>query len=95
MGGTYQQAEYAVKNMAATLTGMLCDGAKPSCSLKVASGVSTAVMCAMLAMENKSVTAVEGIIDDSVDQSIRNMTKIGKDGMMTTDRLVLDIMTNK
>jgi L-cysteine desulfidase len=49
----------------------------------------------MLAMENKSVTAVEGIIDDSVDQSIRNMTKIGKDGMMTTDRLVLDIMTNK
>ena len=95
MGGTYQQAEYAVKNMAATLTGMLCDGAKPSCSLKVASGVSTAVMCAMLAMENKSVTAVEGIIDDSVDQSIRNMTKIGKDGMMATDRLVLDIMTNK
>ena len=87
--------EYAVKNMAATLTGMLCDGAKPSCALKVASGVSTAVMCAMLAMENKSVTAVEGIIDDSVDQSIRNMTKIGKDGMMTTDRLVLDIMTNK
>jgi L-cysteine desulfidase len=52
-------------------------------------------MCAMLAMENKSVTAVEGIIDDSVDQSIRNMTKIGKDGMMTTYRLVLDIMTNK
>ena len=95
MGGTYQQAEYAVKNMAATLTGMLCDGAKPSCSLKVASGVSTAVMCAMLAMENKSVTAVEGIIDDSVDQSIRNMTKIGKDGMMATDRLVLDIMTSK
>ena len=81
--------------MAATLTGMLCDGAKPSCALKVASGVSTAVMCAMLAMENKSVTAVEGIIDDSVDQSIRNMTKIGKDGMMATDRLVLDIMTNK
>lgn len=95
MGGTYEQIEYAVKNMAATLTGMLCDGAKPSCALKVASGVSTAVMCAMLAMENKSVTAVEGIIDDSVDQSIRNMTKIGRDGMQATDRLVLDIMTGK
>lgn len=95
MGGNYAQVEYAVKNMAATLTGMLCDGAKPSCALKVASGVSTAVMCAMLAMENKTVTSVEGIIDESVDQSIRNMTQIGREGMMDTDKLVLKIMTNK
>lgn len=95
MGGDYSKVEYAVKNMAATLTGMLCDGAKPSCALKVASGVSTAVMCAMLAMEDKTVTSVEGIIDESVDQSIRNMTRIGRDGMMSTDRLVLEIMTGK
>ncbi len=95
MGGNYTQVSYAVKNMAATLTGMLCDGAKPSCSLKVASGVSTAIMCAMLAMENHTVTHVEGIIDESVDQSILNMTKIGKDGMADTDNLVLDIMTSK
>lgn len=95
MGGEYRQAEYAVKNMVATLTGMLCDGAKPSCALKVAGGVSTAVMCAMMAIENKSVSAVEGIIDESVDKSIHNMTKIGSTGMMVTDRLVLDIMTSK
>lgn len=95
MGGNYDQASYAVKNMAATLTGMLCDGAKPSCSLKVASGVSSAVMCAMLAMENHAVTSVEGIIDECVDKSIHNMTKIGKDGMADTDKLVLDIMTSK
>lgn len=95
MGGNYTNIEYAVKNMVATLTGMLCDGAKPSCALKVASGVSTAVMCAMLAMRDKCVTADEGIIDQSVDKSIRNMTKIGKDGMHTTDQLVLRIMTTK
>lgn len=95
MGGSYEQVEYAVKNMAATLTGMLCDGAKPSCALKVASGVSTAVMCAMLAMADKTVTSVEGIIDESVDKSIENMTKIGRDGMKATDSLVLDIMTGK
>ncbi len=95
MGGNFDQICYAVKNMVASLTGMLCDGAKPSCALKVASGVSTAVMCALLAIENKSVTSIEGIIDDCVDRSIVNMTNIGKDGMLDTDRMVLDIMTKK
>ncbi|MBO8440281.1 MAG: serine dehydratase subunit alpha family protein, partial [bacterium] len=95
MGGGYEQVTYAVKNMVASLTGMLCDGAKPSCALKVASGASTAVMCAILAVDNRSVTEVEGIIDRSVDKSIKNMTAIGRDGMAETDKLVLDIMTNK
>lgn len=95
MGGTYEQATYAIQNMVATLTGMLCDGAKPSCALKLASGVSTAVMCAQLAMNNQSVTDVEGIVSKSVDESIKNMTIIGRDGMIETDKLVLDVMTHK
>ena len=95
MGGSYEQITYAVKNMIANLAGMLCDGAKPSCALKVTSGVSTAVLSAILAMENKCVTSVEGIIDDDVDKSIRNLTRIGSQGMNETDRLVLDIMTSK
>lgn len=95
MGGTYEQVTYAVKNMIANLTGMICDGAKPSCALKLASGVSTAVLSAMLAIQGECVTSVEGIIDDSVDKSIHNLTKIGKDAMDETDRCVLDIMTSK
>lgn len=95
MGGTYEQTTYAVKNMIANLTGMICDGAKPSCALKLASGVSTAVLSAMLAIQGECVTSVEGIIDDSVDKSIHNLTKIGKDAMDETDRCVLDIMTSK
>lgn len=95
MGGTYQQVSYAVQNMIANLTGMICDGAKPSCALKLTSGVSTAVLSAILAMESKCVTSVEGIIEDSVDLSIRNLTKIGSQGMNETDKLVLDIMTHK
>ena len=95
MGGTYEQITYAVQNMIANLTGMICDGAKPSCALKVTTGVSTAVLSAIMAMENRCVTSVEGIIDADVDQSIRNLTKIGSQGMNETDRLVLDIMTNK
>lgn len=95
MGGGYQQVMYAVQNMIATLTGMICDGAKPSCALKLTSGVSTAVMSAIMAMEQKCVTAVEGIIEENVNQSIRNLTQIGSEGMNETDKLVLDIMTHK
>ena len=95
MGGTYDQVAYAVQNMIANLTGMICDGAKPSCALKVTTGVSTAVLSAIMAMENRCVTSVEGIIDEDVDQSIRNLTKIGSKGMNETDKLVLEIMTSK
>lgn len=95
MGGSYEQVSYAVQNMIANLTGMICDGAKPSCALKVTTGVSTAVLSAIMAMENRCVTSVEGIIDEDVDQSIRNLTQIGSKGMNETDKLVLEIMTTK
>ena len=95
MGGSFEQMCYSVKNMVANLTGMICDGAKPSCALKLTSGVSTAVMSAMLAMQHKYVTSVEGIIEDDVDKCIHNLTAIGSKGMDLTDRFVLDIMTHK
>ncbi len=95
MGGGYTQITAAVKNMIANLTGMICDGAKPSCAMKVTSGVSTAVISAMMAMDNHCVSPVEGIIEEDVDKCIRNLTTIGRDGMNETDRLVLKIMTHK
>ena len=95
MGGDYGRICFAVKNMIANLTGMICDGAKPSCALKIASGVSTALLSAVLAMEGRHVTSAEGIIDDDVDRSIRNLTVIGADAMCATDSMVLDIMTGK
>lgn len=95
MGGAYEQVAAAVKNMIANLTGMICDGAKPSCSMKLTSGVSTAVLSAMMAMDGHCVTPVEGIIEEDVDKCIRNLTAIGRDGMNETDSLVLRIMTNK
>ena len=95
MGGGYDQVGMAVKNMVATLTGMVCDGAKPSCALKVSSGVSTAIMSAVMAMEHHGVTGLEGVIDDDVDKSIRNLTTIGARAMGETDRMILDIMTHK
>ncbi|MDE5622768.1 MAG: L-serine ammonia-lyase, iron-sulfur-dependent, subunit alpha [Alistipes sp.] len=95
MGGDYGQVAAAVKNMIANLTGMICDGAKPSCAMKLTSGVSTALLSAMMAMDGRCVTSVEGIIEEDVDKCIRNLTAIGRDGMNETDRLVLGIMTSK
>lgn len=95
MGGGYDEVAMAIKNMIANLTGMICDGAKPSCALKLASGVSTAVLSAMMAMEHRCVSKLEGIIDEDVDHSIRNLTTIGREGMNETDTLILNIMTNK
>ena len=95
MGGDYSRICASVKNMIANLTGMICDGAKPSCSLKITSGVSTAVLSALLSMEGKCVSSQEGIVDDCVDKSIHNLTAIGANGMGPTDEMVLNIMTSK
>ena len=95
MGGDYSRICASVKNMIANLTGMICDGAKPSCSLKITSGVSTAVLSALLSMEGKCVSSQEGIVDDCVDKSIHNLTAIGANGMGPTDEMVLSIMTSK
>ncbi|WP_286528714.1 L-serine ammonia-lyase, iron-sulfur-dependent, subunit alpha [Duncaniella freteri] len=95
MGGEFEQIAATTKNMIANLTGMICDGAKPSCAMKLSSGVSTAVISALMAMEGHCVTSVEGIVDEDVDKSIHNLTHIGRDGMNETDRLILEIMTSK
>lgn len=95
MGGKYEEVCAAIKNMIANLAGMLCDGAKPACSLKISSGVSTAMMSALLAMNEHCVTKLEGIVSDDIDETIRNLTAIGKESMMKTDKQVLQIMICK
>lgn len=95
MGGTYEEITYSIKNMIANISGMICDGAKPGCALKVTSGVATAIFSAYLAMQHSFADSTEGIVEDDIDRTIRNLTRIGHDGMKVTDDLILDIMTHK
>ncbi len=95
MGGNYDEITYAIKNMIANISGMICDGAKPGCALKVTSGVATAIFSAYLAMQHSYADSTEGIVEDDIDRTIRNLTRIGHDGMKVTDDLILDIMTHK
>jgi L-cysteine desulfidase len=94
-GGRFYEIAHTLVNAVAILSGTICDGAKPSCALKLTSGVSTAVLSAMLAMQGNCVSSVEGIIDDDVDQCVRNLVAIGADSMNETDKRVLHIMTHK
>ena len=95
MGGNYEEITYAIKNMIANISGMICDGAKPGCALKVTSGVATAIFSAYLAMQHSYADSTEGIVEDDIDRTIHNLTRIGHDGMKVTDDLILDIMTHK
>ena len=74
---------------------MICDGAKPSCSLKASTGVSSALISALLSMQGHVVTATEGIVDEDIDICIANLADLGRDGMAQTDLKVLKIMTSK
>lgn len=95
MGGQYDEVTFAIKNMIANISGMICDGAKPACALKVTSGVATAVLSASMAMHHSFAEATEGIVENDIDHTIHNLTRIGHDGMCQTDDLIIDIMTNK
>lgn len=95
MGGQYDEVTFAIKNMIANISGMICDGAKPACALKVTSGVATAVLSASMAMHHSFAESTEGIVEDDIDRTIHNLTRIGHDGMCQTDDLIIDIMTNK
>ncbi len=95
MGGNYQEITFAIKNMIANISGMICDGAKPGCALKVTSGVSTAIFSAYLAMQHSVADSTEGIVEEDIDRTIHNLTRIGHDGMQVTDDLILEIMTHK
>ena len=94
-GGGYDQICAAIQNMAGNITGMVCDGAKVGCAMKVASGVSCAVQSAVLALRGTCIPSTDGIIEDDVEKTIRNLGKIGSVGMKTTDRMILDIMLCK
>lgn len=95
LGGGMEQIGYAIKNMVGNIAGMICDGAKTSCALKVASAVEAGIQSALLARKGTFVSGREGIVDDDLETSIRNLGRLGSAGMAGTDKVILDIMVSK
>lgn len=94
-GGDYEQICAAIKNMIGNITGMVCDGAKVGCAMKVASGVSSALQSAVLAREGICISEHDGIIEKDIEKTVRNLGRIGSVGMQNTDNMILDIMVCK
>ena len=94
-GGDYSQICAAIKNMIGNITGMVCDGAKVGCAMKVASGVSSALQSAVLAREGICISSHDGIIEEDIEKTIQNLGRIGSVGMQHTDNMILDIMVCK
>lgn len=91
-GGSYEQICLTIINSLGNVSGMVCDGAKPSCAAKIASAVDAAIMGHCMAMQNKGFSAGEGLITGDIESTLRNIGRLGHDGMRETDHEILEMM---
>lgn len=89
-GGNASQIEDSIKNSLSNLSGVICDGAKPSCAYKIYSSLDSAFFAAELALNG--TVAEGGIISDDIEKTIASVGKLAKEGMKITDEVILDIM---
>ncbi|MGF1759157.1 L-serine ammonia-lyase, iron-sulfur-dependent, subunit alpha [Photobacterium sagamiensis] len=95
LGGDFDKISNAICSMIGDIAGIICDGAKTSCAMKVSSSAGAAVKAALMALDGIRVTGNEGIVADDVDTSIRNLSALANGSMTQTDVQILDIMVNK
>lgn len=95
LGGGLAEIKFTIQNMLGNVTGMLCDGAKPGCALKIATCTSAAVQAALIALRGISIPATEGIIEADPETTIENLCRLGNQGTLEADRIILEILLKK
>lgn len=94
-GGTQKQAELGIKTMTADISGMICDGAKPGCALKIATSVNVAMRAASMACMNRGAGGHDGIVDQDVEMTLKNLGDLGTLGMSGTNLVILEMLLKK
>ena len=94
-GGDYAQISRTITNTLGNVGGIVCDGAKPSCAAKIASSVHAAILAYQMSMRDQQFQPGEGIVEEDVEETIRNIGYIGKVGMKPTDHEILNVMIDK
>ena len=94
-GGDYQRISKTITNTLANVSGIVCDGAKPSCAAKIASSIDAAIMAHTLSMNDEAFNSGDGIVKDNVEKTIESVGRLARDGMKETDIEVLRIMVEK
>ena len=94
-GGSYEQICATITNTLGTISGMVCDGAKPSCASKIASAVDTALLAHAMAMEKKQFHGGDGLIKNDIESTIRSIGRMASEGMVETDHKILELMMEK
>ncbi|PAE41149.1 L-cysteine desulfidase family protein [Bacillus sp. 7884-1] len=95
LGGHLQQIKAAIQNTIGNVSGMICDGAKAGCAMKVSTCSNVAVQSALLALNNQEIKSTDGFIHDDVEKSIESFCKLGNEGTRHTDELILKLMMEK
>ncbi len=95
VGGDVEHMAGAIKNILEDLAGVICDGAKAGCALKLNTAAGAAVQAALFSLQGISVKDTDGIIGSSPEQTIQNLGRLSHDGMVETDKTILKIMRNK
>ncbi|MGL4522012.1 MAG: serine dehydratase subunit alpha family protein [Bacilli bacterium] len=95
LGGNKEQMKFAVQNTLGNVTGMLCDGAKAGCAMKVATCASASVQSAMLAANGTVIQSSNGFIEENIEHTIDNVCRLGNVGSPLMDKLILEMMINK
>ena len=93
-GGSYEQVCETITNTLAVVSGIVCDGAKPSCASKIATSVDAALNAHYLAMQNRVFEPGEGIVKGDIEKTIAGVGAVAADGMRETDKVILRIMVD-
>ena len=95
LGGDLKNINYCINNMISDLSGMICDGAKETCALKIATGTNAAIQCATLAINGISAPANDGIVAKDVEETIESIETLIQNGFKNVDDTILNIMLEK